>query len=208
MIRVCIIDDHALVVDSIAAALSIEHDIQVAARCGSIGDALKALGSAAVDIILLDLNLGNESGIDLLPHLASLCPAAKVIVVAANVTDDQTVSLAANGVSGIFLKRKEMPALIDCVRSVAAGGYGFEPFQMKLILDSLKTRRVLVETSPARERALMGYLLEGLTNKEIGDRLGISESAVKSALQILFKKYGVKSRTQLVRIGLERSDKR
>ena len=131
----------------------------------------------------------------------------RVMLVTAGISDSDTVRMLKSGVSGIFLKHSPPAQLIEAIHKVAAGEAWLDSRAMGAVVAGATGRgeenrgdRPLTN----RERAVLNGVLEGLTNKEIGANLEISESSVKAVLQQLFDKSGVRTRSQLVRIALER----
>lgn len=125
-------------------------------------------------------------------------------MVTAGISGAEAVRLLQAGVSGIVHKRHSGKALCEAIRKVAAG----EPYLEEKYLPSLirsvdRSRPSVIPKLTERDRALLRHVLAGLTNREIGAQLQISEGAVKASLRLLFDKVNVKSRTQLVKIALE-----
>lgn len=205
-IRLLIIDDHALFREGVARLLQSESGFQVVAHCGSAAEALRLLKSSGeIDLVLLDLDLGKEHGADFLDQLQKLRFQGKVLLVTAGVNDNEIPGLIRKGISGVFLKHGSPASLIERIRDAAAG---------KVLFDQDMLRRALEEAETAgsdrthsklteRERQVLSFVFEGLANKQIADRLEISETAVKASLQQLFAKTGVRTRSQLVRVALE-----
>jgi len=204
-VRVLVIDDHALVRESIAHALASEPDMEIA-HCASIAEAMVLLQQAPADVVLLDYDLGVERGSAFLPAAREAGFSGSVLVVTAWISDAEAMRLVRQGVSGIFLKEKPLAELAEAVRAVAGGGGWLGPQYLKLLglVDAQggeeQDRRRLSD----RERKILRCVLEGLGNKEIASLLATSETSVKTILQRLFQKTGVRSRGQLVRVALER----
>jgi two-component system, NarL family, nitrate/nitrite response regulator NarL len=204
-IRILLIDDHALFRESVARLLQAEPGFQVVADCDSGTDALRILRSQDVDIILLDLDLGPETGAEFLESLQAESFKGKVVLVTAGVNETEVPNLIRKGISGIFMKHASPAALIQGIREAMEGKALFEQVMLRRAVDSVKqggapeNRARLTD----RERRVLSLIFEGLANKQIADRLQISESAVKACLQQLFGKTGVRTRSQLVRIALE-----
>jgi two-component system nitrate/nitrite response regulator NarL len=159
-----------------------------------------------VDLILLDFDLGPSSGRDFLRRLREEHILGKVLIVTAGIRPTDAAELIRGGVSGIFLKRDSAASLVQSIHDIEAGKVSFEQgvFQ-QAIAEPAPSRAQRQETLTRRERQVLSCLLEGLANKEIAERLGVSESSsVKATFQQLFAKCGVRTRGQLVRIALER----
>jgi DNA-binding NarL/FixJ family response regulator len=204
-IRLLLIDDHALFRESVSRLLQAEPGFEVVAECSSGAEGMRIVESREVDIVLLDVDLGQESGADVLEALHTKCFKGKVLLVTAGVNENEVSSLIRKGISGIFLKHGSPALLVQGIRETMEGKALFEQDLLRRAFESaqesnrLQSRARLTE----RERRVLSYIFEGLANKQIGDRLQISESAVKASLQQLFAKTGVRTRSQLVRIALE-----
>jgi len=205
-VRILLIDDHALFRESVARLLQAEPGFEVVANCASGTEALEVLKSREVDIVLLDLDLGPERGSDFLEGLRAESHQCKILLVTAGVNDNEVPNLIRKGISGIFLKHGSPALLIRGIREAMEGRALFGQDQLRRALESaeqISTQQRRLDLTE-REARVLSFILEGLANKQIGDRLHISESAVKACLQQLFGKAGVRTRSQLVRIALER----
>jgi DNA-binding NarL/FixJ family response regulator len=200
MIRVLLIDDHALFRESVAGVLAADAQLAVE-HCASIAAALPLLAQRPFDLVLLDHDLGSERASQFLPAARQGGFAGRVLVVTAWVSSTEARRLLQQGVAGIFLKHAPLEELDAAIRTVMAGGSWID--------NSLRGR----EESPSgeshapqfndRQRKVLRFVLEGLSNKEIAWQLQISESYVKAILQSLFQKTGVRTRGQLVRVAFE-----
>lgn len=205
-IRILLVDDHTLFRDSLSRLLAAEPDFEVVGACATSADALQLVAGKDVDVLLLDFDLGEENGAALLRSLRERGFTARVLVVTAGVSAQETSELLRCEVAGVFRKHDPPASLCRSIREVAAGRVSFD---QKLLSQGLKTLAGEPGRLPAtrltqRERQVLSFVLEGLANKEIADRLEVSESAVKGTLQQLFSKTGVRTRSQLVRVALER----
>jgi len=205
-IRVLLVDDHALFRESLARLLQSEPGVEVVAHCGSGTEALQIIESSKeIDIVLLDLDLGQERGTEFLDHLRNAHFLGKVLLVTADVSDSEVPNLIRKGISGVFMKHGSPTLLIQGIRETMEGKALFGQDQLRRALGRAEVpaqdqrRSKLTE----RERKVLSFVFEGLANKQIADRLQISETAVKASLQQLFAKTGVRTRSQLVRVALE-----
>jgi two-component system, NarL family, nitrate/nitrite response regulator NarL len=205
-IRLLVIDDHELFRESVARLLQAEPGFEVVAHCASGTDALRVIKSSEeIDLVLLDLDLGRETGADFLEQLGKLRFQGKVLLVTAGVNASEVPGLIRKGIAGIFLKHGSPASLIQGIRDTREGRALFDQemlrraFEQSTAPTEEQTRAKLTE----RERQVLAFVFEGLANKQIADRLQISETAVKASLQQLFAKTGVRTRSQLVRIALE-----
>jgi len=204
-IRILLIDDHALFRESLARLLQSEKDFDVVANCSSGAEALKILARSEVDLVLLDLDLGPERGADLLERLQAHPFPGKILLVTAEVSESEVPDLIRKGISGIFMKHESPALLMQGIREAMGGKtlFGQELLQRALEAASQAADRKTAAKLTERERQVLLCVLEGFANKEIANRLHVSESAIKASLQQLFAKTGVRTRSQLVRIALE-----
>ena len=205
-IRLLPIDDHTLFRESLARLLQSEPGFEVVSNCSSLLEGVKILKSREIDMVLLDLDLGPEKGGDLLEKLRDINFKGKVLLVTAGVNERDVVGMIQQGIAGIFMKHNHPALLVEGIRDAMNGKVLFDQDLLRRALEapgtSLSASRHTGLT--ARERLVLSLVFEGLTNKEIADRIQISESAVKSCLQHLFTKTGVRTRSQLVRVALEK----
>ena len=200
-VKTLLVDDHALFRESVARVLSSNPDMTID-HCASIREALGILAQRQFDLVLLDHDLGSERASQFLPAARQTGFQGRVLVVTAWVSETEARRLLRQGVSGIFLKQSPLSELTEAIRAVAGGGTWFDPSFSSVSGESTS------EPAPAplfndRQRKVLRFVLEGLSNKEIAWRLQISESYVKAILQSLFQKTGVRTRGQLVRVAFE-----
>jgi two-component system nitrate/nitrite response regulator NarL len=199
-IVILLVDDHTLFRESVALALAAEPDLEVK-HCATIKEALQVLQAQQIDVVLLDHDLGAERASQFLPSARQYGFAGRVLIVTAWVSDTEARRLLRQGVSGIFVKESPLSVLADNIRKVHAG---------ETCIDR-RYRSIAGEDSHPdseprfneRQRKVLRFVLEGLSNKEIAWHLQISESYVKAILQGLFEKTGVRTRGQLMRVVLE-----
>lgn len=203
-IRILLVDDHTLFRESLARSLEAKADFSIVGSCGSAAEALAVLQSEKVDIVLLDYHLGDRQGAFLIEN-ATRCFNGRVLIVTASLSDADTLQAFVSGCSGIFLKHSPLAKLTEAIQRVMIGESWLDPSAIKPLVRGA-TRKSFALTSSTlstRERDVLKAILDGLANKEIARRLGVSENSVKWALHQLFKKTGVRKRSQLVRIALE-----
>ena len=199
--RALLIDDHASFRESVSSVLGDKEGLEIE-HCGSIREALPLLAQRRFDLVLLDHDLGSERASQFLPAARQIGFEGRVLVVTAWVSDNEARRLVRQGVAGIFLKEGPLSQLNESIRTVLAGGTW-----MDRSFGRLEEEGATAQSSPPvfheRQRRVLRFVLEGLSNKEIAWRLQISESYVKAILQSLFQKTGVRTRGQLVRVAVE-----
>jgi DNA-binding NarL/FixJ family response regulator len=206
-IRILLIDDHNLFRESLKRLLEAEPDFQITGSCASISEALTVLESEQVDIVLLDYEFPGENGSRFLEETRRRNLQSQVLMVTAALRDDVTLDLLKNGAAGIFFKHSPPAQLIEAIHRVAGGQAWLDARIIQTIVASAgakKGDKKAAHTLNVRERTVLKAVFEGLSNKDIAAKLDTTEGAVKAIMQQLFDKTGVRTRSQLVRIALER----
>jgi two-component system, NarL family, nitrate/nitrite response regulator NarL len=203
---VLVVDDHELLRDGIVRLLNTEGEFTAVSGCGSVDEALETISTASIDVVLLDFDLGHETGRRFIERARVMGFEGKVVILTAGVTDAEISELIASGVSGIFMKHNSAQSLSGCIHHVLEGKVWLEQAHVAAAVNSRRDQPGPAEKRKLtdRELAVLQHVLDGLMNKEIADKLEISESAVKASLQQVFAKTGVRTRSQLVRFALER----
>jgi DNA-binding NarL/FixJ family response regulator len=205
IVRLVLVDDHSLFRESLSRLLDSEPDFEVVANYSSPGEALDALAANRVDLLLLDYDLGDENGLNFIHRTRTAGFTGRIFIITAGMSDAESVRALSLGVCGIFLKHSPPAMLQEAIRKVMGGETWIDQRCIQSLVRAVghaseqPSRKPLTE----RESAVLKGVFEGLSNKEIGALLGISEASVKSALQQLFVKTGVRTRSQLVRVALE-----
>ena len=204
-ITVFVVDDHALFREGLLRLLATDAQLQVVGGASSVDEALVLLPPGGVDVLIVDYDLGSASAVTLVRHLRERQYAARILLVTAGLPDRDALELVRLGISGIVHKQHSPEALQRSIVDVAGGAVHIEQRYLQSLIQSAADAPARPRLT-AREQEVIRLLLEGLSNKEIGGELGVSESAVKASLQQLFAKTGVRTRSQLVRIALEQHD--
>ena len=203
--RILIVDDHMLFRESVGRLLETEQGFEVR-HCSSVSEGISTLGSWPVDVVLLDYDLGSEKGSTFLAMAHSVGYEGKTLLLTAGVSELEAVDMIRQGISGIVLKHSSPAQLSQSIREAMAGKVWFDQDYLKRAVEKalpVEDSAAQTKTFTDRERQVLSFVFQGLANKEIADRLNLSESSVKAALQQLFDKTGVRTRSQLVRIALE-----
>lgn len=193
MIRLRLIDDHPVVRQGLKAALECEPDLQVASEAPN----LSQISRESVDVTVLDLEMEGPNPLDLIAKLGA------VVIFSAHAEPDKIAQAIKQGALGYVLKGAPLEELITAIRSAARGESYLQARVAGLLAQSL--RSPLPELSP-RQSQILRLLSEGLSNKEIADRLGISERTTKFHVTLVFNRLGADNRAQAVgtaaRLGL------
>jgi DNA-binding NarL/FixJ family response regulator len=206
-IRLLLLDDHILFREGLSRLLVSEPDFDTVAQCGTPAEALAVLAHSAVDIVLLDFDLEDDTGTRFISTANAAGYRGKILMVTAGMNALDSSHAWKLGISGIFLKHSSPATLLQAIRTVAKGDVWID--QKASHPASFTVARTGAKSSGAsltpREQHVLRSVFEGLTNKEIAYEIGVSLSSVKATLQQLFEKTGVRTRSQLVRIAIERS---
>ena len=203
--RILLVDDHSLFRESLVRLLESEMDLSVVAHCASVSAAMEALRRSIIDIVLLDYDLGEERGTDLLQEMKTLNNPPLILMVTAGMSDRITLDVMNAGVNGVLHKHSKPAQLVDAIRKIAQGEMWLESNVIRPLMpqkqDSDTSSRGILTR---RQHEVLSGILDGLSNKEIAWKLAVSESSVKAVIQELFRKAGVRTRSQLVRIAIEK----
>jgi len=204
-IRILLLDDHSLFREGLSRLLEGEPDLEMVACCASVGEATDVIRQKPIDLVLLDYDLGKERGFEFITQARQWGFQGRFLMVTAGMSDAESVQALDLGVSGIFPKHSSPVVLTQAIRKVMAGETWLDENAIQSLVRVSIHPPGADQTTPftERETQVLHGVFEGLSNKEIGSRLNISESSVKAALQQLFQKTGVRTRSQLVRIALE-----
>jgi DNA-binding NarL/FixJ family response regulator len=205
-IRILLIDDHSLFRDSLSRLLEAEPDFRIVANSATVTEALTVIDREPVDVVLLDFDLGDEQGSAFLEEAKRRAFPGKILMVTAGMNDAGTMRAFDTGAAGVFLKHSPPAQLVEAIRKIANGEMWLDSRAVRSLVSGIHDRGGALQNAQSltpRERAVLKGVFEGLTNKEIGNQLQISESSVKAVLQQLFEKTGVRTRSQLVRIAIE-----
>jgi two-component system, NarL family, nitrate/nitrite response regulator NarL len=205
-ISILLVDDHSLFRESLGRLLATTSHLRVIRQCATVAEAMDALSGFHADVVLLDYDLGEESGFGLLTELKRRGIDARVLMVTAGLSDEATLRVMETGAAGILLKHRGTDQLIAAIEQVASGQIWLDHPVLQIVLEGRSRRSELLERSlpltPRQSQVLRG-ILDGLANKEIAWKLKTSETSVKAAIQELFHRAGVRTRSQLVRIAIE-----
>jgi two-component system nitrate/nitrite response regulator NarL len=154
-------------------------------------------------MVILDVDLGSERALDFVTRARKQGFRGRILVVTACVTHQESVQLVRSGVAGILHKQHTAEELCDTIRRVAAGEVYLEKEYLGALFQTVDQTPPRHGKLTDRDRLVLRFVFRGLTNREIGEKLKISESGAKSALRQLFDKLGVRTRSQLVKVALE-----
>lgn len=200
-IRLVLADDHPVVLDGLEKVFDLEPDIDVVARCVNGEEALAAVRQHRPDILLIDLRMPRMDGLAALQMLRDEELPTKVVLLAAAVDKHEVLEAMRLGVRGIVLKELAPRLLVQCVRKVHAGEQWVEKRSFTGALETLLQREAGAREAAAvltpREIEMVRMVASGLRNKEVAERLFITEGTVKTHLHHIYEKLNVQNRVEL-----------
>ena len=202
MISIVLADDHPVVRRGLTQFFDEVEDLKVVAECADGEAALVEVRNHNPDVLIVDLRMPGASGLEVLRRLRTESIQPATIILAGNITDDEVVEAMRLGAKGVVLKEMAPMLLVQCIRKVAAGGVWLEKEAIGRALGKLlqgggeaaRARNILTP----REIEIVRMVAEGWGNREVGERLFISEGTVKTHLHTIYEKLGLKGRVQLV----------
>lgn len=205
LIRLVLVDDHELVRHGLKALIEAEPDLEVVGEAATAEEAIRRIGFDEPDVVVLDLDLPDGSGIEVCRQVQTLSPRSNVLILTAFADEGALIAARRAGARGFVLKRVHDFDLVAVIRRVASGGLAFD--------DAPDTESVQRPKDPLlarlteRERIILAQIAEGKTNREIADDLYLAEKTVKNYVSNLLMKMGIRHRAgaaaHLVRIQAE-----
>jgi DNA-binding NarL/FixJ family response regulator len=200
--RVLLADDHPVVLSGLKQILALEKDFEVVAAVTDGDAAVREIRARKPDVAVLDLRMPGLSGLDIIRQLSSEESQVKFVLLTASLTDNEVVEALRYGVSGIVLKELAPNVLMTCLRKVAAGGQWLEKDAVGKALTKMVRREQGLETIAglltARELEIVKLVCMGMRNKEIAEKLSVTEGTVKVHLHSVYEKTKVAGRLELM----------
>ena len=215
MIRVFLVDDHEIVRRGIAELIDREDDLEVVGEAAAARGTLARIAATRPDVAVLDVKLPDGSGIDLCRAIRSAHPDLPCLMLTAYDDDEASQSAVLAGAAGYVLKDIRGQKLVEAIRTVAAGGSLISALVAQRVRAKLAAQEAASTTGPSsgpeltlRERQVLDLISDGLTNRQIGERLGLAEKTVKNYVSELLAKLGMERRTQAAVYGASRRPSR
>lgn len=204
-IRILVADDHAVIRLGVIALLEQQPGIQVVGEATSCEESREKAQALKPDVIILDLEMGDCAGVQAIEQLAKVAPESQVVVFSAHVSDCLVSEVIKAGARAYVPKSAASRHLLDAMRTVCAGGAYLDPSISSLVIGKLFRRNGQPNRADlsARESSVLQLLAEGKRNKEIANRLFISERTVKFHVSALMQKLDAGNRTEAVTIAIE-----
>jgi DNA-binding NarL/FixJ family response regulator len=197
VIRVLVVDDHGVLRDGLGRLISAQPDMELVGTAANGAEAVEMCRSLEPDVVLMDLEMPVLDGIEATRAISAQVPATAVLALTSFSDRHRIMGVLDAGAVGYLLKDAAADDVVRGVRAAVEGGSPLDPRAARALLESKSAPDPLDGVSP-REREVLGLLLEGLPNKLIAVRLGISEKTVKTHLTAVFRQIGVTDRVQAV----------
>ena len=208
-VRVFLVDDHEVVRRGVAEVLEDDPGISVVGEAGSVAEALVRVPAVRPDVVLIDMRLPDGDGADLCRGLHDRVPGVRCLVLTSYSEQEALDAAVLAGASGFLLKQVRGPALVSAVRTVAGGGTLFDEVAPTVSrargAGAAGSDRLALLTD--QERTVLRLIGEGLTNRQIGARMGLAEKTVKNYTSHLLAKLGLERRTQAAILATELRDR-
>ena len=205
-IRVFLLDDHEIVRDGVRALLEGADGMEVVGEAGTAAEALARIPPTRPDVAILDVQLPDGSGVEVCRELRSAHPEVRCLMLTSFAHDEALFEAIVAGAAGYLLKQVRGTDIIDAVRSVAAGESLLDPALTKRVLDRMREPPEEDERFSrltGQERKILALIAEGLTNRQIGERMFLAEKTVKNYVSNVLAKLGMQRRTQAAVFGAE-----
>lgn len=197
-IRIFIVEDHHVVRMGLEAMLGGEPDMRVVGTASSAKEALNLLPGLEVDVLLTDIRMPNMSGVSLLTELATVRPQLRTAVLTNYHSDEDVFKVVKAGAKAYILKSSSMEEILEAIRSVHAGSRWIPSHIAKQLADRVSRTQL-----SARESEILQLIAHGMRNREIGEKLFISENTVRNHILNILQKLGTTHRTEAVAMAVQ-----
>jgi DNA-binding NarL/FixJ family response regulator len=204
MIRVFLVDDHEVVRRGVAALLESEGDIEVIGEAGTAESAIARIPALKPDVAVLDVRLPDGNGVDVCREVRSRMPELACLMLTSFADDDALFNAVMAGAAGYVLKQIHGSDLVGAVRTVAGGQSLLDPQTTTAMLARLReqaARKDPLDVLSEQERQILELIGEGLTNRQIGERMYLAEKTVKNYVSNLLSKLSMQRRTQVAALA-------
>jgi two-component system nitrate/nitrite response regulator NarL len=206
-IRILMVDDHNLLREGLSRLLETGPGFRIVGQWATASEAISLLFTPPVEEVLLDDDLGEDGGAGLVTDLRRCQVQVKILMVTAPMSNVATLQIMEAGASAVFLKQSNLDQLVEAIHRLGDNGIWLDGDVVRSIVNIRSSHAEQVETRrplTARQSEALRGIFDGLADKEIAWKLKTSESSIKAFIQELFPKAGVRTRSQLVRIAIEK----
>ena len=196
--RVLIVEDHQVVADGLAALINDQPDMKVIGQAGSVADSLARAAELQPDLVLIDFRLTDGTGADAAAGIRQMRPETRLIFLTREDSDAARFAALEAGASAFIHKSRAAQDVVDAIRTVAHGGSLFTPRSIAQLLNSRREVEAQLERLTPREKEVLRLMAEGTSSREIGHKLGISYTTVRTHIRSLGSKLGVHSKLEAI----------
>ncbi len=202
-IRVLVVDDHSILRGGLRTCLRTFGDMELVGEAANGEEAVRKAQALKPDVVLMDLKMPVMDGVEATRKIRECCPETQVVALTSYVEKELVPRALQAGAVGYLLKNVSSQELAAALRAAARGQSTLSPEATQVLVQASSDVRSMIEPLTPREEQVLALLVEGLTNLQIGQKLGITESTVKSHVSTIIAKMGVASRTEAVAIALK-----
>jgi DNA-binding NarL/FixJ family response regulator len=198
-LRVLLVDDHPVVREGLRALLASQDDIEVAGEAASGASAIRRAGYDSPDVVVMDVRLPDMSGVAACRTIVERFPEIKVLMLSSHVDEETVHEAILAGASGYLVKRIDGDRIVDAVRSVSTGASVIDPAATAKLFNQIRGDSVgdpVFSQLSEREVRILELIADGLTNREIADRVFLAEKTVKNYISRLLAKLGLRNRNE------------
>jgi DNA-binding NarL/FixJ family response regulator len=199
MIKVGIVEDNKTLREGFEILVNRTPGLQCVCTCTTVGEALQKIPKMQPDVVLMDIQLPDGSGVECTAQIKSLLPSVQIVIVTVYEDSERIFQALQAGACGYLLKRAKTENIIAAIQEAHEGGVPMTPEIARKVIGQFRNSAVAaaeVESLSPRENEILQLVMHGFANKEIADRLGVTVAAVKWHLQHVYEKLHVHSRTE------------
>lgn len=196
--RVLIVEDHQVVADGLAALINDQADMTVVGIAGSVADAITRATELQPDVVLMDFRLGDGTGADAGMAIRQVRPETRMIFLTREDSDAVRFAALEAGASAFIHKSRAAQDVVEAIRVVAGGGSLFTPRAIATLLNRRRDTESQLERLTPREKEVLRLMAEGISSRDIAEKLGISYTTVRTHIRSLGSKLGVHSKLEAI----------
>lgn len=196
--RVMIVEDHQVVAEGLAALINDQDDMKVVGHTGSVAESIARVAELRPDLALIDFRLTDGTGADAAAGIRQVRPETRLIFLTREDTEAARFAAVEAGASAFIHKSRAAQDVVEAIRTVAHGGTLFTPHSIATLLNSRREVEAQLERLTPREKEVLRMMAEGISSREIANRLGISYTTVRTHIRSLGSKLGVHSKLEAI----------
>jgi DNA-binding NarL/FixJ family response regulator len=203
-IRIGIVDDHTILRQTLVKALNLEYDMEVIGNWNNAEECIEFFGIEPIDVFILDMKLPKMNGIEAAKKLKALNPDVYIIILSAFTDEKHVFGAVEAGATGYLPKEVTIEALIDAVRTVYRGNAAFDPMLTRKIIERFSELQEKIRPAfnlTESQLQIVKYMSEGFSNKEISEKLEISERQIRTYISEITRQTGARDRTHIVSLA-------